>query len=287
MRFAKFAAFYPPVLAGLVFSRPLPYPRTATLNLPAVRDLLGLLGEDVNTTPAGGANAIHPATPTTPLAATPLPSVTTNEDTHAPPTRPNQNTAAASNNPISPTAPGTAATTAPAPTTRMIGTVITSSPPSDPAATTGASPSASVDPGYISDASHTPPGELTEWKVIGIAVITITFIATAVLSVTFFDQWWGFVRAAVCGRRAGKGMGGGKGLFGETMVPDWKKRSWEFRLASEDGHRYPTMSSLESIVKEKDKEGPEVRVGGVGGGGRREVLGVRGLASPEMAYGCM
>lgn len=43
-------------------------------------------------------------------------------------------------------------------------------------------------------------------------------------------------------------------FFGEeTMVPDWEKRSWEFRLASEDGHRYPTMASLESIVKEKDK----------------------------------
>lgn len=35
------------------------------------------------------------------------------------------------------------------------------------------------------------------------------------------------------------------------MIPDWEKRSWEFKLSSEDGHRYPTLASLESISKEK------------------------------------
>lgn len=105
--------------------------------------------------------------------------------------------------------------------------------------------------GDITDASATPPGELTEWKVIGIAVITITFIATAVLAVSFFDSWWGFVRAAVCGKGRKKNELA-RGLAGETLVPDWEKRSWEFRLANEDGHRYPTLASLESIVKEKE-----------------------------------
>lgn len=61
---------------------------------------------------------------------------------------------------------------------------------------------------------------------------------------------------------------------GEELIPDWEKRSWEFRLASEDGHRYPTMSSLESIAKEKDKE-------------RHEVKPDAGLwlTTPEQAYG--
>ena len=122
------------------------------------------------------------------------------------------------------------------------------------------------------EAPSTPPGELTEWKVIGIAVITITFIATVVLLVSFFDSWWGFVRAAVCGKSR-KGDMSTRGLAGETLVPDWEKRSWEFRLASEDGHRYPTMSSLGSVVQEK--EGVLDEPG----------WGEHDIKSPEMAYG--
>jgi len=61
---------------------------------------------------------------------------------------------------------------------------------------------------------------------------------------------------------------------GEELVPDWEKRSWEFRLASEDGHRYPTMSSLESIAKEKDKKGRDVK----------PEVGL-GLTTPEQVYG--
>lgn len=120
------------------------------------------------------------------------------------------------------------------------------------------------------EAPATPPGELTEWKVIGIAVTTITFFATIVLSVVFFDSWWGFLRAAICGsKRAKEGE--------ETLVPDWGKRSWEFKLASEDGHRYPTMASLESIVKEKERArwNDEENAGSP----------IYDIKSPEMAYG--
>ncbi|KAF9567787.1 hypothetical protein CPC08DRAFT_519513 [Agrocybe pediades] len=114
--------------------------------------------------------------------------------------------------------------------------------------------------GDVLDASSTPPAELKEWKVIGIAVISITFIAILVLAVTFFDAWWGFLCAAVCGKRRGKRRKGIAYPFsGETMVPDWERRSWEFKLASEDGHRYPTMASLESIVKDKEKDRKQVR----------------------------
>jgi hypothetical protein len=91
------------------------------------------------------------------------------------------------------------------------------------------------------DAPVTPPGEVTEWKVIGIAVITITFITTVVLAITFFDSWWGFLRAIFLGDKRNGGD--------EKLVPDWDKQSWEYDLSKEDGHRCPTTASLESIVK--------------------------------------
>jgi hypothetical protein len=99
--------------------------------------------------------------------------------------------------------------------------------------------------GGVAEAPATPPGEATEWKVIGIAVIVITFIATVILAITFFDSWWGFLRALVLGNKHNGGE--------EKLVPDWNKRSWEYDLANEDGHRYPTMASLESIVKTPEK----------------------------------
>ena len=104
-------------------------------------------------------------------------------------------------------------------------------------------PSNPMTSGWVGDVSATPPGELTEWKVIGIGVITVALIAILVLSISFFDSWWGFLRAVACGKRADKGEGE------ETMVPDevGLRKSWEFKLASEDGHRYPTLSSAESI----------------------------------------
>jgi hypothetical protein len=103
----------------------------------------------------------------------------------------------------------------------------------------------SIQIGYVADAPVTPPGEATEWKVIGIAVISIAFISIVVLAVTFFDSWWGFLRAIFLGNKHNGGD--------EKLVPDWDKRSWEYNLSIEDGHRYPTMASLESIVKTPEK----------------------------------
>ena len=102
------------------------------------------------------------------------------------------------------------------------------------------SPTTSIQIGYVADAPATPPGEATEWKVIGIAVVTIAFITTVVLVITFFDSWWGFLRAIFLGDKRNGGD--------EKLVPDWDKQSWEYNLSKEDGHRYPTMASLESIV---------------------------------------
>jgi hypothetical protein len=112
--------------------------------------------------------------------------------------------------------------------------------------TSGVSPTTSIQIGYVPDAPATPPGEATEWKVIGIAVITVTFITTVVLAITFFDSWWGFLRAIFLGDKRNGGD--------EKLVPDWDRQSWEYNLSKEDGHRYPTMASLESIVAVKIPE---------------------------------
>ena len=135
-----------------------------------------------------------------------------------------------------------------------VSTASSQTTPSITRATTGGRPSetssavsstTSIQIGYVAEAPVTPPGEATEWKVIGIAVITITFITTVALAITFFDSWWGFLRAIFLGDKRNGGD--------EKLVPDWDKRSWEYNLSKEDGHRYPTMASLESIVKTPEK----------------------------------
>lgn len=252
MRFCSVALLYSAFLGWLVTSHPLYHPRTI---FPAPRDLLGLLGGGEGILPIitpDGAGVLQ-TTPTTIVHQTLMTSermagamITTTVTTDA----------------------SARSTSPPVPTTRF---ATTSASFTDPATVTFSS--ASIEIGYVADAPSTPPGELTEWKVIGIAVITITFIGTVILAFSFFDSWWGFVCDALCG---GRGRGNRRGMKrgGEELVPDWEKRSWEFRLASEDGHRYPTMSSLESIAKEKDKGARDVKP-------ETEL----GLTTPEQAYG--
>ena len=85
-----------------------------------------------------------------------------------------------------------------------------------------ASPTTSVKIEPVANASVALPGEITKWKVIGIAVMTITFITTVVLAITFFDSWWGFLRAVFLGDKRNGGD--------ENLVPDWEKGSWEYNL---------------------------------------------------------
>lgn len=110
-------------------------------------------------------------------------------------------------------------------TTPSIAQTTTGGRPSE-TSTSAVSPSPSIQIGYVPDAPVTPPGEATEWKVIGIAVITITFISTVVLAITFFDSWWGFLRAIFLGDKRNGGD--------ENLVPDWDKQSWEYTLSKED-----------------------------------------------------
>lgn len=93
----------------------------------------------------------------------------------------------------------------------------------------------------VPEAPTTSAEEATQWKVIGIGIITVGLIATVILSIIFFDSWWKFVCDLFCGRWRGRGE--------ETLVPDWTTRDWEFKLANEEGHRYPTMSSLADMTE--------------------------------------
>ncbi|KAF8899072.1 hypothetical protein BD779DRAFT_1781441 [Infundibulicybe gibba] len=93
--------------------------------------------------------------------------------------------------------------------------------------------------GSTSKATSTPPAEAAEWKVIGIAVISVSFVAAVILATTFFDSWWGFLRDLVLGRPKHEGF--------EDMTPDWETRSWEIKIANEDGHRYPILSPVNSL----------------------------------------
>ncbi|KAJ7786611.1 hypothetical protein B0H16DRAFT_1491087 [Mycena metata] len=76
-------------------------------------------------------------------------------------------------------------------------------------------------------------------------MVAIALIAGIMLAIVYFDAWWGLVLVLVGKRKKDSGT--------EDMVPDWVGRDWEFKIASEDGHRYPTLASLESITKQKQE----------------------------------
>lgn len=116
--------------------------------------------------------------------------------------------------------------------------------------TSASLPTVSVE--YITpEESTTPPGEAGEWKVVGISIIAVTFVATVILAIAFFDSWWGFLRDVVCGKRYSVGE--------ENLIPDWEKSSWDYKFASEDGHRYPIMTSLDDVVTQGREHSEKIR----------------------------
>jgi hypothetical protein len=95
---------------------------------------------------------------------------------------------------------------------------------------------------------------MSHWKVAAIAIAIISVIATIILSIIFFDSWSRFLSDMLLGRKSRGGMS-------EELVPDWKKRSWEFKPAGKhESHRYPSFSSLgldvEKFVEPVYKEKP-------------------------------
>ena len=101
--------------------------------------------------------------------------------------------------------------------------------------------------GYAQDASHMSPGEATEWKVIGITVLCITIVGAVMLAVFFSDTLIKLFKDVCLGGNR-KRLKCGE----ENLVPDWQMRNWEYKLADEEGHRYPTVSaSLQSMTEKK------------------------------------
>jgi hypothetical protein len=74
------------------------------------------------------------------------------------------------------------------------------------------------------------------WRVVGIAVIAVSVVGTTILAVVFFDQWWNFL-CDICGRSK-KRRKSGK----EELVPDWERRSWEFKI-EDNLPAYPSFGS--------------------------------------------
>ncbi|KAJ7459164.1 hypothetical protein B0H11DRAFT_2060585 [Mycena galericulata] len=211
----------------------LPHPLHQRTNVALDRGLGGLLGYEDDDDPLPPSDSdIHTALPKPPphLTIISLPSIgellTTKENTNQ-----------ASNTQVTDVSTTASLSTSTldsgSQTTQSVTPTITSSSTSIPSATIG----------ITKEAPSTPPGEAAEWKVIGIAALGIGLVAAVMLSIVFFDSWWGFLKA-VFGKR--KNNGGS-----EDMVPDWTQRDWKFKIASEDGHRYPTLASLESMTKSK------------------------------------
>ncbi|KAF5385025.1 hypothetical protein D9615_001230 [Tricholomella constricta] len=151
--------------------------------------------------------------------------------------------------------------------------------PTTSSSTTPLPSASSADSGSDSyDAPSMPRAEAAQWKIIGLVVICITFVCAAILTIVFFDAWWGFLCALVCRRR----RGGGK----EDMVPDWEKRCWEYKLPNEDGgNMYPSTASLDTIKRETAGMAGIGRGGGLG----KEMVNPfashpRGLVSPQPVY---
>lgn len=132
--------------------------------------------------------------------------------------------------------------------TKARSTSVDSTSPMPPAQAT---PSMTGATSVNSQVGATPPGELAQWKVIGISIICVTFVAIIIMAVTFFDTWWAFVRDIVgcggCRKGRDRSMQDGREVM--DLAPNWNRRTWEFKLANEDGHRYPTLASMESMIK--------------------------------------
>lgn len=127
-------------------------------------------------------------------------------------------------------------TTTPLPALSIVGTPDngTTSAQSLPTVSTAAT-SAATATGLPSPSADEFSSESKTWKIIGVSVIAVTFVVGTIFLVVFFDQWWRFLRDMVLGKN--------RTTCFEDLVPDWEKRSWEVRLAEEEGHRYPSIPS--------------------------------------------
>jgi hypothetical protein len=84
----------------------------------------------------------------------------------------------------------------------------------------------SADPSSASRPSST-------WQIVGIAVTCLTVVGVIILSAAFFDQWSGFLRDVMCGKKT-------EGLGNEELLPPKKNWAYEIREGRMSNLRYPT-----------------------------------------------
>ncbi|TRM66224.1 hypothetical protein BD626DRAFT_546545 [Schizophyllum amplum] len=90
--------------------------------------------------------------------------------------------------------------------------------------------------------------ESQQWKAIGIAALSLAVVAAIVLGVYFWDKYRAALRDIFgCGRRRND-------KWADNLEVEGNK-AWEARIAAEDGHRYPTLDSLEEIERAREKAG--------------------------------
>ncbi|KAG6813217.1 hypothetical protein H0H92_013104 [Tricholoma furcatifolium] len=111
--------------------------------------------------------------------------------------------------------------------------------PATSSSTAEVSPTAFSPPGESANTNAVSRSDAKQWKIIGLVIICITFITVATLTIVFFDAWWGFLRGLVGKQRR-------YGQEREDMVPDWEKRSWEYKIAIPS--EYPTTGSMENLT---------------------------------------
>ncbi|KAK1235098.1 hypothetical protein PQX77_001694 [Marasmius sp. AFHP31] len=80
-----------------------------------------------------------------------------------------------------------------------------------------------------------PSGNGKEWRVTLILLAVIGGIVGIVLVSTFFKSIWRFIREKTCCR---------SDAVEEDMVPDWHRGSWQFKIANEEGNRYPMPGTM-------------------------------------------
>ncbi|KIY50414.1 hypothetical protein FISHEDRAFT_57266 [Fistulina hepatica ATCC 64428] len=96
--------------------------------------------------------------------------------------------------------------------------------------------------------------DISQWKIIGIAVLSLGSVAVLILAIYTFDTWSSFLRDAFpCGKRR-RSIHWNEDLKAddEEIFGRQSMKKWEWRIASEESHRYPTLSNLGTMPRSWD-----------------------------------
>jgi len=115
-----------------------------------------------------------------------------------------------------------------------------------PSTAEGSTQPTNIVPAFLADDSKPAP-----WKLVGILAIVVTSLTAMILSIVFFDQWTGFLKDMISAWKTKEDSGS------EDFLPDWEKRSWEFKPNDGDGLRHMSAGSVDSIWGSKRNDAAE------------------------------